>query len=47
VSKAMVTNLADGHSRGKPRVIPGDAANRHRFAAKGFGRRETGRRGIR
>ena len=35
MSKATVTNPEDGYSRGKPRVIPGTAAIRHRVAVKG------------
>ena len=35
MSKATVTNPMIGDSRGKLRVIPGDAASRHRGAAKG------------
>ena len=34
VSKATVTNPGIGDSRGKPRVIPSDATNRHRFVVK-------------
>ncbi len=34
VSKATATHPTAGYSRGKPRVIPGDAARRHRRAAK-------------
>ena len=35
MSKATATDPGAGYSRGKPRVIPGDAAARHRVAAKG------------
>ena len=34
VSKATVTNPEIGYSRGKLRVIPSDASNRHRFDVK-------------
>jgi hypothetical protein len=35
VSKATATSPGAGHSRGKPRVIPGAVAGRHRRAIKG------------
>ena len=35
VSKATVTNLGAGHSRGKLRVIAGDVGARHRVPTKG------------
>ena len=35
MSKATATNPRAGYSRGKPRVIPGDAAAWHHAAAKG------------
>ena len=44
MSKATVTNPAVGDSRGKPRVIPGDVATRHRAVIKEFRRKDLSSR---